>query len=176
VPKYTLLVRRVLAGLVLTFLAAPALAAPSAPAFTLKLLNGTGTYDSRNQIGKRIVVVRFQASWCKACREEAAGIERTWQKYKGRGVDVVGIEVQDSTPDALRFLQAYGATYPAGLDPRLTIANRFGVKGTPYTVVISKRGEVVARIRGRGGEASLTRILDPLVKAPPPRTPPARLQ
>ena len=168
--------RRVLTGLVLALLAAPALAAPSAPAFTLKLLNGPSTYDSRNQIGKKVVVVRFQASWCKACGEEAAGIERTWQKYRARGVDVVGIQVQDSAADALRFLKAYGATYPAGLDPRLTIANRFGVKGTPYTVVISKRGEVVARIRGRGGEASLTRILDPLVKTPPPRTPPVRLQ
>jgi peroxiredoxin len=171
-----MLVRRVLTGLVLTFLAAPAVAALSAPAFTFKLLDGSGTYDSRNQIGKKIVVVRFQASWCKACKEEAAGIERTWQKYRARGVDVVGVQVQDSAADALRFLKAYGATYPAGLDPRLTIANRFGVKGTPYTVVISKRGEVVARIRGRGGETSLARILDPLVKPAPPRKPPVHLQ
>src|SRR5262249_9165802 len=106
----------------------------------------------------------------------AAGIERTWRKYKGRGVDVVGVQVQDSSADALRFLTTYGVTYPAGLDPRLTIANRFGVKGTPYTVVINLRGEVVARIRGRGGETSLGRILDPLVKRTPPPKPPAHLQ
>lgn len=171
-----MLVRRVLAGLALMFLAAPALAAPSAPAFGLKLLDGSGTFDSRDLIGKKVIVVRFQASWCKVCREEAAGIERVWRKYRTSGVEVVGVQVQDTPADALRFLRAHGATYPAGLDPRLTIANRFGVKGTPYTVVINRRGEMVARIRGRGGEASLARVLDPLVKPPSVRKPPARLQ
>jgi len=169
-------VRTLLTVLALIVGASSAAAAPAAPAFTLRLLDGSGVFDLREQIGKKVVVVRFQASWCKICREEAPGIERTWQKYKGRGVDVVGIQVQDTARDAQRFLKASGATYPAGLDPRETIANRFAAKGTPYTVVINRRGEIVARIRGRGGETSLARILDPLVKPPPPRKPPARLQ
>ncbi len=170
-------VRRLLAALALTFLAAPALAAPSAPAFTLRLLDGSGTFDSRALIGKKILVVRFQASWCKVCAEEAPGVERTYEKYRPSGVEVVGVQVQDAWADAQRFLKAHGASYPAGLDPHLTIANRFGFKGTPYTVVINKRGEMVARIHGRADEARLARVLDPLVKqSKPPKPPPARLQ
>jgi len=167
---------RVIAAFAVALWAVPALAAPSAPAFTLRLLNGGGTFDSRSFIGKKVLVVRFQASWCKVCAEEAAGLERTWAKYRSAGVEVVGIQVEDAEPEARRFLRAHGATYPAGLDPRLQIANRFGAKGTPYTVVISKRGEVVAKIAGRTGEARLARVLDPLVKEPSPRKPPARLQ
>ena len=92
------------------------------------------------------------------------------------GVEVVGVQIQDTAADAQRFLKGHGATYPAGLDPRLTIANRFGFKGTPYTVVINKKGEMVARIHGRADEARLARVLDPLVKPTPARKPPARLQ
>jgi len=169
-------VRRLLVTLACLALATPAAAAPAAPAFTVTLLDGSGHFDSRAQIGKHLLVVRFQASWCKVCNEEAAGIERLYQKYRTSGVEFVSIQVQDTEADARQFLKVNKATYPAGLDPRLKIANRFGFRGTPYTVVVNKRGEIVARIRGRADEARLARILDPLVKSVPVRKPPARLQ
>ena len=151
-------------------------AAPAAPALTFKLLDGGGTFDSRALIGKKILVVRFQASWCKVCAEEAPGVERVYRKYKASGVELVGIQVQDTVADALRFLKTHGATYPAGLDPHVTIARRFGFRGTPYTVIISKRGEVVTRISGRADEARLARALDPLLTEGAKRRPPAHLQ
>ena len=114
-------------------------------------------------------MVRFQASWCKVCNEEAAGLERIYQKYRTRGVDLVSVQVQDTEADAKKFLRANKATFPAGLDPHLKIANRFGFRGTPYTVVINRKGEIVAKIQGRSDEARLSRILDPLAKPAEPR-------
>jgi peroxiredoxin len=153
---------------------APAPAAPSAPAFTVKLLDGGHTFDSRSLIGKKVLVVRFQASWCKVCVEEAPHIERIWARYRRAGVQVVAIQVEDTRADAQRFLR--GATYPAGLDPKLVIANRFKAMGTPYTIVIDRKGEIAARISGRSGEARLADVLEPLLKESPQRTPPARLR
>lgn len=158
----------------LLLLAAPAAAAPAAPVFTITRLDGAGAFDSRSHIGKHVLVVRFQASWCKVCNEEAPGIERVYRKYKASGVELVAVQVQDTEADARQFLQANKATYPAGLDPRLKIANRFGFRGTPYTVVINKRGEMVARIHGRADEARIARVLDPLVKQVPAGKTPAR--
>ena len=155
--------------------ASPAAAAPAAPAFTITLLDGPGHFDSRAHLGKHVLVVRFQASWCKACNEEAEALERVYKKYRASGVELVSVQVQDTEADARHFLEVNKATYPAGLDPRLKIANRFGFRGTPYTVVISKRGEIVARLHGRSDEARLARILDPLVKRPPgPKAPPPK--
>lgn len=157
-------------------LAAPAVAAPAAPVFSVMLLDGSGHFDSRSHIGKHVLMVRFQASWCKVCNEEAAGVERIYQKYRASGLQLVGIQVQDTEADARHFLEVNKVTYPIGLDPRLKIANRFGFRGTPYTVVINKRGEIVARVHGRADEARLTRILDPLLRPAAPRKPPARLR
>jgi CheY-like chemotaxis protein/peroxiredoxin len=159
----------------LLLLAGPAAAAPAAPAFTLTLLDGSGHFDSRAHLGKHVLVVRFQASWCKVCNEEAAAFERVYRKYRASGVEMVSVQVQDTEADARHFLEANKGTYPAGLDPRLKVANRFGFRGTPYTVVINKRGEMVARIHGRADETRLSRILDPIVKrAPPAKAPPAK--
>jgi peroxiredoxin len=174
-------VLRLLAPLALALLTASAglptsaLAAPSAPGFTLRLLDGS-TFESRSLIGKKTLVVRFQASWCKVCVEEGPAMERIYEKYGPSGVELVAVQVQDTVTDARRFLESHRATYPAGLDPRLTIANRFGFKDAPYTVMINKRGEMVARLRGHTDEARLSRMLDGLIKEPAKRKPPARLQ
>ncbi len=153
----------VLLAFALAWTSTPAWAHPTAPAFTLRLLSNKKTLDSRSYLGKSILVVRFQASWCRLCVREAPGFQRAYQRYKPRGVEFVGIQVQDTAVDALKFLKAHGATYPAGLDPSLTIANRFGFKGTPYTVVISQKGEMMARIHGSADEARLAKVLDPLL-------------
>jgi hypothetical protein len=43
--------------------AAMAWAATPAPTFTLPLIQRGKTFDSRAEIGRRILVVRFEASW-----------------------------------------------------------------------------------------------------------------
>ena len=145
----------VVLALILAWPSPPAWAHPTAPAFTLRLLDGKKTLDSRAYLGKSVLVVRFQASWCKACVREAPGFERAYRTYKPLGVEFVGIQVQDTQADVRKFLKAHDATYPAGLDPALKIANRFGFKGTPYTVVISRKGEMMARIHGSAGRSTL---------------------
>ena len=60
-------------------------------------------------------------------------------------------------------MRAYKVTYPVALDPKLTIGNRFGFKGTPYTVVIDRKGEIVARLNGASAVSRLPRILDDLL-------------
>lgn len=164
----------ILAALLLA--AAPAAAAPAAPAFRVRLLDGGEVFDSRARLGKAVLVVRFQASWCRLCVTEAPDVQRTWAAYRERGVELIGLQVQDTRDDALRFRAAHGATYPGALDPRLAIANRFGFKGTPYTVVIDRRGEMVARIHGSADAARLARVLEPLLARAPARRPPARLR
>jgi hypothetical protein len=63
--------------------------------------------------------------------------------------------------------RAQGVTCPVALDPRLAVANRFGLRGTPYTVVIDTRGEMVARLHGGSAVARLPRILDRLLAERP---------
>lgn len=141
----------------------PVFAAQTAPALTLNLLDGK-PFDSRSLLGKKVLVIRFQASWSRLSARAAPAFERSYLKYRHRGVEFIGIHLQDDAGNAKRFLKAHQATYPAGLDPDLRIANRFGFDRTPYTVVISKAGEIVARRRGSMSEAELAKLIDPLLK------------
>lgn len=150
----------VLAALLGLAAVTPIDAAPAAPALRVKLLDARGTFDSREHLGKRVVVVRFQASWCKPCARESARLARVIDRYRSRGVEMIALHVQDTATDARRFVRVQHVGYPVALDPRLTIGNRFGVTGTPYTVVIDRKGELVARLEGESAPTRLPRILD----------------
>ena len=168
-------VRTLTLALLFALVAGGAAAAPSAPAFRAPLVDG-GTFDSRAFLGKKVLVVRFQASWCRLCVKQGPDMQKTWEDFHERGVEVIGVQVQDTIADARRFREAHGATYPGVLDPKLAVANRFGFKGTPYTVVIDRKGEMVARLPGSADAVRLARVLTPLVDRRAPPRPPARLQ
>ncbi|OLC12087.1 MAG: hypothetical protein AUH29_17520 [Candidatus Rokubacteria bacterium 13_1_40CM_69_27] len=134
--------------------------APAAPGFRVNPLDSAGTIDSRDLLGKKVLVLRFQASYCKPCARESAAFARLVERYRRRGVEFLALHVQDTVADTRRFMRAQKVTYPVALDPKLTIGNQFGFQGTPYTVVVDLKGEMVARIHGVSAVARLPRILD----------------
>ena len=153
-----------------------AAAAPAAPAFSLDLLEGGAHFDSRSIIGKKVVVVRFQATWCRVCVTEEPALQQLWERYRARGVEVIAIHVQDDPQDVGEFLRDHGATHPAGVDPKFRIANRFKASKPPHTVVINRRGEIVQRLAGPGAVAKLPRLLEPLLETKARKKPPEPLR
>jgi len=162
--------RGLLAFAFLLALAVGAAAAPAAPGFKVRLIDGKTSLDSRDLIGKKILVLRFQASYCKPCAKESAALGRLFDKYKSRDVQVLALHVQDTPTDTRAFVRKYKVTYPVALDPKLTIGNSFGFKGTPFTVVIDQKGEIVAQMTGESAISRLPKILDDLLKESPQRS------
>ena len=140
--------------------AVPAFAAPAAPGFRVKLLDSPHTFDLREMMGKKVVVLRFQASYCKPCVKESEAFSGLVDRYRDREVEFLALHVQDATADVRRFAREHRVNYALAVDPKLTIGNRYGAKGTPYTVVIDRKGEIAARLTGESAVARLPRILD----------------
>ncbi|MGQ0569064.1 MAG: TlpA family protein disulfide reductase [Armatimonadota bacterium] len=120
---------------------------PEAPAFDLPRLDAGGTLDLRSLRGK-VVVINFWASWCIPCRDEAPAIEATWQRYKNRGVVVVGIDVQDLVPEAMRFLADTGTPYPMIRDKDNSVYRAYGLTGVPETFFVDRAGRIVRKFPG----------------------------
>lgn len=140
-------------------------AAETAPGFRVKLLDAPREVDTRELIGKRVLVLRFQASYCKPCNRESAALDRVAARYRDRGVEVLALHVQDTVADTRRFIKRHRVRYAVALDPNLTIGNRFGFKGTPYTVVVDRKGEIVAELHGVSAVGRLPKILDAALAA-----------
>jgi cytochrome c biogenesis protein CcmG, thiol:disulfide interchange protein DsbE len=121
---------------------------PVAPVFTLDRLDGAGRLSLSDLRGKA-VIVNFWASWCEPCKDEAPFLQRTYERYRGRGLVVLGIDVEDFTKDARRFVARYGLTYPSVRDVKKETIGKWGVTGYPETFFVDRRGRLVGeRIQG----------------------------
>jgi cytochrome c biogenesis protein CcmG/thiol:disulfide interchange protein DsbE len=133
--------------------------------FTLRGFDGSTTRlsDLRGQV----VVLNFWSSWCAPCREEAADLERAWQRYKGRGVTLLGVGVWDQDAAAREFLLEQGITYPNGFpEGGRPVAAQYGVGGIPETFVIDRRGNLVRRWNGPVTVAQLGELIEDALARP----------
>jgi cytochrome c biogenesis protein CcmG, thiol:disulfide interchange protein DsbE len=121
---------------------------PMAPAFTLPRLDGTAPLSIADLRGKA-VVVNFWASWCGPCKTEAPALQAASERYRKRGLVVVGIDLEDLKEDAQHFVHRFGVTYPIVRDTRKATIGRWGVTGYPETFFVDRTGRLVGeRIQG----------------------------
>jgi cytochrome c biogenesis protein CcmG, thiol:disulfide interchange protein DsbE len=138
----------------------------AAPAFTLPRLIGEGKLSSHDLKGSPYVL-NFWATWCDPCRAEMPAFEKVWEKYRRRGVVVVGVNINDDLAAAGDFARGLGITYPLVVDENDELATELGVKGLPQTFFIDGAGEVVssgARL-GLVTEAELTKTIESMLRS-----------
>jgi peroxiredoxin len=144
--------------LIATVLAAPspgAIAAPQmrAPDFTLKDLGGKTIKLS--QFKGKVVLVNFWATWCPPCVFEMPSLEALHGKYKGKGLVVLGISLDDEpardVPGFLaKFKKERGVkiTYPLVVGDE-SVGDAFGgIRGIPTTFLIDRKGNIAKKYIG----------------------------
>ena len=125
-----------------------------------------GLYDatkglSREDLGGRVTLVNFFASWCTPCREEHQQLMALTQR---RGVALEGIAYKDRPEDARRFLDGLGNPYRrVGVDRDGRTAIDFGVYGVPETYVIDASGHIRYRQVGPLTAADIQERIVPLL-------------
>ena len=117
-----------------------------APDFTL--LDPDGKKVSLKDFRGKVVFLNFWGTWCGPCREEMPGMQRLYQEFRGRGFEIIGVNVKDKRPDALAFIKRLQVTYPILFDPQGQVGELYGAYGMPLTYLIDRNGIVVARMLG----------------------------
>jgi cytochrome c biogenesis protein CcmG, thiol:disulfide interchange protein DsbE len=122
--------------------AGPAVGKP-APDFTLNTFDGQ-TISLSSLKGKPVAVI-FWSSTCHYCAQEAPILEQLYQQYKGQGLEVLGVGLDDEA--ALRDkAKQLKLTYPNGYNPQA--GQRYGIDGVPHTFIVDREGTISASLLG----------------------------
>ncbi|HET6575235.1 MAG TPA: TlpA disulfide reductase family protein [Fimbriiglobus sp.] len=125
-----------------------------------------GRFDLAEHRGK-VVLVDFWATWCGPCIAELPNVRAVYDKYHGDGFEVVAVSLDFERARLDKFLEAHPEPWPQiffdeegkrGFDNPL--AQRCGVQGIPYLLVIDRDGKLVASdVRGRQIDAAVAEAL-----------------
>lgn len=143
--------------------APPAFPRP-APAFALRDLDGREF--SLASLRGQVVLLDFWATWCAPCRKSMPELEALHQRYRARGVTVLGVSIDEGSPKKVRgFVKARRLTYPIAIDTdRAPAWAAYKVKAVPAAFLIDRDGRIVAQWTGQPAtpqavEAKLAELL-----------------
>jgi thiol-disulfide isomerase/thioredoxin len=118
----------------------------------------TGRKVSLADFAGKPVVINVWGSWCPGCAAEAEDLRRFAADHPE--VQVVGVDLQDSTSGAKAFYERFGWTHPSVFDPDGAISFSLGLQGTPSTFFLDRGHRLVTRIVGETNYAGFQRGLE----------------
>jgi peroxiredoxin len=118
--------------------AAPPVAAPA--------ITG-GKIDTRSMIGS-VVVVHFWATWSDGSRQMLPKLAALYAKYKGRGLEVVALSIDDDPARVQELTREVGVDFPIAWDEHKETVRHWLVEKLPASFVVDRRGIVRAAFLG----------------------------
>jgi thiol-disulfide isomerase/thioredoxin len=140
----------------------------SAPLFAATLVDTQDKPVALEKYRGRPLVVNFWARWCGPCRTEIPLLIKLREDYRQRGLEVLGIAIEDKAEAVRDFAKAYEMDYPVLLakDQGLPLMQALGnsKQGLPFTVAIDATGKLVLIKMGGITGAELTAAADAALK------------
>jgi thiol-disulfide isomerase/thioredoxin len=129
--------------------AASLLAAPMAKLnFSFKDI--TGKKVSLSDFKGKVILLDFWATWCVPCKQEIPGFIELQKKYGGRGLQIVGISVDDPLNLANEYATQMKMNYPILLaEGKEDILKAYDpIPSIPVSIIIDRGGRIVSRHLG----------------------------
>lgn len=123
--------------------------------FALSDINGRGITLSGlvNDPSSRYVLIDFWASWCRPCVSEIPYLSEAYERYGGRGLQILCVSWDKDEDKWRRFVQEHGMIWANAVDPAgaaSQISLDYVVEALPVNVLIDcSTGLVIGRnLRG----------------------------
>lgn len=142
---------------------APVELGQAAPALIVPQLDGH-VFDLAALRGK-VVIVNFWATWCSPCRAEMPRLDAFYRHYHERGLELLGLSVDEASDRDAVVQVMKGVSYPGALAASAQ-TNDFGPPlAVPMTWIIDSAGIVRARLVAGNAvtEQSLEQAVLPLL-------------
>jgi peroxiredoxin/predicted negative regulator of RcsB-dependent stress response len=110
-----------------------------APDFNLTSVSGSKTKLSK--LRGEVVLLNFWDTTCKPCRAEYPHLQKIQDEFKGQGLSVLMINLDEDTTNVRSFAEKYGFAARVLLKDD-TIQRAYGIGAIPHTVIVDGSGVI----------------------------------
>jgi thiol-disulfide isomerase/thioredoxin len=133
-------------------------------------LSGTTSEGAKFDIAQykgKIVLVDFWATWCGPCRASMPELKELYEKYHARGLEIVGIDLDQTLSDLsdfldkekLPWLNVVGEEKDGQM--QFPLAEKYQIQAIPSTFLVGKDGKIAAfDLRGEELAKAVEKMFD----------------
>ena len=147
-------------------------AGSTAPELEIRLEDGS-TYQLTDLEGEpirldalrgKVVWINFWASWCPPCQQETPILRDLAERYRERGLEIVGVSVQEtSAEDVAAYAERYQLGYTIGFDGSGHVFRTYKVFALPTQFFLDTDGVIRHVVNGPVDEAGAVALIEALL-------------
>ena len=88
------------------------------------------------------VVLNFWATWCAPCRTEIPQLVNAYDRFRERGLVIVGVNMQEGKGIVRPYAEDFGMDFPIAIDVDGEVGDTYRLLGLPVTYFIDRDGVV----------------------------------
>ncbi|MGB9403731.1 MAG: redoxin domain-containing protein [Candidatus Acidiferrales bacterium] len=118
------------------------------PEFSVRDLQGREI--SSADLGGKVVLIDFWATWCQPCKKEMPGYQKLVDRYSSQGLTVIGFkfDTMKDMEDPLQFAEKIGVRYPLAVATDGLKRKFGGIEGLPTTMLYDRQGILRKKVIG----------------------------
>lgn len=120
-----------------------------APDFKYK--NKEGKEVSPRDYKGKFLIIDFWASWCGPCRSEIPNVEKIYNEFKAKGLEVLSVSIDKKRADWLKALSEEKMPWAQvnTTDSGKEIMKMYQFSGIPYIILLDKDNKIIGKnLRG----------------------------
>ncbi|MBI4971252.1 MAG: TlpA family protein disulfide reductase [Candidatus Omnitrophica bacterium] len=114
-----------------------------APKFSLTSVEGKNSNLNDLLKEKKVVLINFWATWCRACQHEIPQLVELQKKFSEKSFTILGVDVGESDKKVAIYKDKFAINYPVWLDSGSETAKEYGVVGLPASFLIDTNGKIL---------------------------------
>jgi len=130
----------------------------------IELPNVDGKLIKLSSLKGKVVLIDFWASWCGPCRKENPNVVKLYNEVKGQGFEVFSVSLDKDRDAWIKAIAKDGLIWKNHVSDlkywKSAGALTYGVNSIPYTVLLDKKGKIVAKkLRGEELDKKVKELL-----------------
>jgi len=107
------------------------------------LENNTRSYNELK--GEKLTLIDFWATWCKPCNKAIPELNKIYELYKNKGVEIIGINCDGprSVSKVAPLSKSLQIQYPVLIDINSELKTELNILAFPTLIIVNSKGKIV---------------------------------